>query len=310
MRGLRGLVLALTLHAAWPALAQPLDTSPRPRPRPDPAAVVLNDKTPELVVAPSAPPVPNLETLSAPLPAALTPRPPRRPATLERPAATPAPAPQVALINPQRPPPRPTGLGRSRPKPTVQTAAAPLPAPGMGALVGRKGSVCGIPAIQGQTIAPIVGRIAGCGVAKPVRITSVAGVRLTQPATVNCETAKALNTWVERGLKPAFGSKGGGVVAITVPAHYACRTRNHKKGARLSEHAKGNAVDVSIIHLANGQQVSVLRGWRSEYGKALKSAHRAACGIFGTTLGPGSDGMHEDHFHYDVARHRSGSYCR
>jgi hypothetical protein len=38
--------------------------------------------------------------------------------------------------------------------------------------------------------------------------------------------------------------------------------------------------------------------------------HRAACGTFGTTLGPGSDGMHEDHFHYDTARHRNGAYCR
>jgi hypothetical protein len=38
--------------------------------------------------------------------------------------------------------------------------------------------------------------------------------------------------------------------------------------------------------------------------------HRAACGRFGTTLGPGSDGMHEDHLHFDTARHANGPYCR
>jgi hypothetical protein len=206
------------------------------------------------------------------------------------------------------------GLARSRPAvpgpEQAQPAAILRPAPGTGPVAGAKGSVCGSPSIQGQRLSPIVGRIAGCGIKEPVRVTSVAGVRLSQAATLNCATAQALERWIERGLKPAFGRSGGGVVALTVPAHYACRTRNHKKGAKLSEHARGNAVDISVIHLANGQQVSVLRGWRGEYGQMMRAAHKAACGIFSTTLGPGSDGMHEDHFHYDIARHRSGSYCR
>ena len=33
-------------------------------------------------------------------------------------------------------------------------------------------------------------------------------------------------------------------------------------------------------------------------------------GIFGTTLGPGSDGYHEDHMHFDTAHQRGGAYCR
>ena len=44
--------------------------------------------------------------------------------------------------------------------------------------------------------------------------------------------------------------------------------------------------------------------------KTLRPAHKAACGVFGTTLGPGSDGYHEDHMHFDTAAHRNGSYCR
>jgi len=38
--------------------------------------------------------------------------------------------------------------------------------------------------------------------------------------------------------------------------------------------------------------------------------HRAACGPFGTVLGPNADRFHQDHFHFDTARHRSGPYCR
>ena len=41
----------------------------------------------------------------------------------------------------------------------------------------------------------------------------------------------------------------------------------------------------------------------------MRAAHRAACGIFGTTLGPGSDGYHEDHLHFDTVS-RGSPYCR
>ena len=33
-------------------------------------------------------------------------------------------------------------------------------------------------------------------------------------------------------------------------------------------------------------------------------------GGFGTVLGPESDQFHQDHFHFDTARHRGGPYCR
>ncbi|HEX9858134.1 MAG TPA: extensin family protein, partial [Paracoccaceae bacterium] len=62
--------------------------------------------------------------------------------------------------------------------------------------------------------------------------------------------------------------------------------------------------------LADGTQVAVARDWRRDRGAAIKAAYKAACGIFGTTLGPGSDGHHEDHLHFDTAEHRNGAYCR
>ncbi|MEM6408687.1 MAG: extensin family protein [Pseudomonadota bacterium] len=173
-----------------------------------------------------------------------------------------------------------------------------------------KGSVCGDAAIKGQVIAAIQGRGA-CGVPNPVRLSSVSGVALSQKPTINCETARALNSWVKNGLQPAVGRVGGGVKSLRIVAHYACRNRNSAKTGKLSEHAKGRAVDISAINLNNGQTITVLDGWRGgQQGRILREVHRAACGPFGTVLGPNSNKFHRDHFHFDTARYRSGPYCR
>lgn len=179
-----------------------------------------------------------------------------------------------------------------------------------GPQIGRAGSVCGSRDIQGEVIAEIDGPGA-CGIARPVRLFSVSGVGLSQPATLNCETARALNKWVKRGVKPAIGRTGGGVSELRIAAHYACRSRNSRRGARLSEHAKGNAIDVSGFNLKNGDRISVLNDWgRGSYGRILRKIHSAACGPFGTVLGPQADRFHRDHFHGDTARYGTGTYCR
>ncbi|MGB5558623.1 MAG: extensin family protein, partial [Paracoccaceae bacterium] len=87
---------------------------------------------------------------------------------------------------------------------------------------GSKGALCGIEGIQGVKLAPIAGRIQGCGVADPVRVVSVDGVQLSTPAIMDCPTAQALNAWVVRGVKPSIGRLGGGVAGLKVAAHYAC----------------------------------------------------------------------------------------
>jgi hypothetical protein len=173
------------------------------------------------------------------------------------------------------------------------------------------GSICGVAGIRGERLAPIAGRVPACAIGEPVRVTSVAGLRLSQAAIMDCPTAVALNAWAERGMKPAIGRLGGGPVGLRVAAHYACRGRNGQSGAKISEHGKGRAVDISAIQLANGQELTVLRGWRDpQHSRRLRAMHSAACGVFGTVLGPNSDGFHRDHFHFDTARYRSGSYCR
>lgn len=174
----------------------------------------------------------------------------------------------------------------------------------------RRGSVCGDPALQGKPVGRVPGKLPGCGLSDAVRVTSVAGIGLSQPAVMDCTTAKALKRWVERSAKPALRKKGG-LTRLRVAAHYACRTRNNRPGAKISEHGRGRAIDISGFQLDNGQMVSVLDGWNSrKYRKALRAMHRGACGPFGTVLGPDADRFHRDHFHFDTARYRSGSYCR
>lgn len=173
-----------------------------------------------------------------------------------------------------------------------------------------KGSVCGVPELQGVAVGAVPGRGA-CGIPSAVRIREVSGVTLTQESLMNCETAKALKTWVDQSVKPTFRAQGGGLAKLRVAAHYVCKTRNSRPGAKLSEHGKGKAIDISAFIMRDGSQVTVAKGWRSKgSSSALKSIHKGACGPFGTVLGPNSDRFHQGHFHLDTARYRSGPYCR
>ncbi|WP_367181338.1 extensin family protein [uncultured Roseovarius sp.] len=174
-----------------------------------------------------------------------------------------------------------------------------------------RGAVCGDASIQGTNVGNVPGKLRGCGLDDAVKISSVSGVALSQQSVMDCRTARTLKSWIDKGMKPAVGKRGGGVVRLRVAAHYACRTRNSRRGAKISEHGKGRAIDISAFTLADGSEISVLKHWGSgRKGRILKKMHRSACGPFGTVLGPNSDRHHRDHFHFDTARHRSGSYCR
>lgn len=290
MRGARRAVAALlAMTIATSVLAEAPATSPRPLPRP-----VLSSAQTALVPLAEPPAV-----------APMSMRPKLRPTDLAAVPAAAVPAgasPRLAgersgLFGFLRPSRRPT----ERPD---QPTAALRNRTGKGAAVSAKGAACGIADIKGETLAPITSKVKGCGIAEPVRITSVAGVRLSTPATINCETATALRNWILTALEPAYG--GGKVVELRVAATYACRPRNGKSGAKISEHGRGNAIDIAGLTFSDGKSVSVLK----DYNATMRKAHKAACGIFGTTLGPGSDGFHEDHLHFDIARYRGGPYCR
>ncbi len=175
----------------------------------------------------------------------------------------------------------------------------------------RGRGLCGLSGVEGEHVGYVPGRLAACGIKDAVKVTSVSGVALSTGAVMDCATAQALKTWVDKGAIPAFRRKSGGLIKLRVAAHYACRTRNNQPGAKISEHGKGKAIDISGFFLADGSEVTVLNGWNSRsYRKPLREVQAVACGPFGTVLGPESNRFHQDHFHFDTASYRSGPYCR
>jgi len=284
-----GLAVLICAALSQTAFAKPPATSLRPDARPA-----------------SANPVPvSLRAAVIPVLGA-SPLPVPRPVVARQPARVVLATAGAAVRLSQRPGARPD---KPPPHNVVQTAVRTQPETVVA--TSRVGSVCGDRSIRGQKLSPIPGRLRGCGISKPVRITAVDGVTLSQPATLNCNTAKALKRWVNRSVKPTVGRLGGGVASLEVVAHYACRSRNNQPGAKISEHGRGNAIDIAAINLKNGVSLSVLTGWNDRVqSKLLRKIHGEACGTFGTVLGPRADKFHKDHFHLDVANHRSGSYCR
>ena len=219
-------------------------------------------------------------------------------------SASPFPRPRPELGSASDDPTAPVSAPADR-RPLLAGLFAPRPRPARTEVAAPRGNgICGNPALTGQPMPTIRSRTNGCGVEDPVQITAVDGIRLSMASTMDCDTANALALWVEKGLRPAFPDQQ--VVGLQIAGHYICRTRNHRPGARVSEHGRGKAIDIAGIIFADGTILTVAHNWN----RALRAAYQAGCGIFGTTLGPGSDGYHEDHMHFDTADHRNGPYCR
>jgi hypothetical protein len=139
----------------------------------------------------------------------------------------------------------------------------------------------------------------------PVATGSVA----VQPAaTLACPIVSALDTWFASGVQPAalkwFGVQ---VAEIKQISAYSCRGMNGQPGARISEHAFGNALDIAVFTLADGRRITVKDGWRGapEEQGFLRDVQGSACQHFSTVLAPGSNAFHYDHIHVDLMRRAS-----
>jgi hypothetical protein len=153
----------------------------------------------------------------------------------------------------------------------------------------------------------------GCGVTNGFKLFAVDGIKLSQPAIVNCNVANTFHTWLQQSIIPhANQAYGANITEIKIAASYSCRPRNNVRGAKLSEHGMGNALDVAGFTFDTGKQITVLGDYYgTRQDQSFFSAIRSdACGPFHTVLGPGSDAHHRDHLHVDLQRERSGGpYC-
>lgn len=175
----------------------------------------------------------------------------------------------------------------------------------------ERGALCGDWTILGETRKPISGKYRGCGIADPVQVRVISDVYLSQLALMDCETAVTFKTWIENTAKPAFAGQGGGLKGMRLAGHYSCKTQNNQPRARLSEHARGRAIDISAFVLQDGTLITVRDGWEADgTANLLRDLHSGACDLFGTVLGPKADQFHKGHFHFDTARRSGGSVCR
>jgi hypothetical protein len=157
---------------------------------------------------------------------------------------------------------------------------------------------------------PRISKGRSCGIEWPVELSGLSGgIQIKPAANVNCQITEAFARWVKQELVPSSRARYlSGVSAIHQMSSYSCRTMNSKRGNPMSEHAKGNAIDVGKIVLKNGKAISIeKKGFFAFREKGLlKSVRSDSCKYFSTVLGPGSDRYHKDHFHFDLRARNSG----
>ncbi|MFL4994515.1 MAG: extensin family protein [Microvirga sp.] len=147
-----------------------------------------------------------------------------------------------------------------------------------------------------------------CGMDYPFKVSAFnnGAVGLKSKVTLACPIIPRIDTWLDEIVRPAAEMYFGVPLADIKAGSYSCRPRNNQMGAKVSEHAFGNALDVMGFVLTDGREISVVKGWRggdATEQEFLREAFVGACRYFTTVLGPGSDAFHYDHFHIDLARH-------
>ncbi|MDQ8756179.1 extensin family protein [Sphingosinicella sp. LHD-64] len=150
----------------------------------------------------------------------------------------------------------------------------------------------------------------GCSAIGAVQLLDI-GTPTTNLEAMTCPLARQFARWTREAVQPAASRfLDSRVVRIETFGTYACRGVNGQAGARLSEHAFANAVDVSGFVLADGRRVTVEAGWDGDDGDVrqfLRTIHEAGCRRFNITLGPDANRFHYNHMHFDMGR---GPYCR
>jgi hypothetical protein len=146
-----------------------------------------------------------------------------------------------------------------------------------------------------------------CGISHPFKVSAFAegNVSLKTRATLSCPMIPKTDAWLAEVVLPAARAVFGVDVIEMRAGSYACRGRNNQSGAKLSEHSFGNALDIMGFKLADGRDISIVKGWKGsqEEQDFLREVFVGACRHFTTVLGPGADAFHYDHFHLDLARH-------
>ncbi len=226
---------------------------------------------------------------------------------------------QAVPLPRERPPSLPTDATGDEPAEVLEAAPAPSP-PSQETPADT--SVTDEPARVYQTQCPaVVGGLVEaellppiseneCGERTPWSVTGVrVGARmvpLSAPATLSCEMATNLPSWVEMVDGYLQAQRNTGLAELSVGTSYLCRDTVGGEAERVSEHGFANGLDVTGFTLNDDSSIVVQSDWPKPdalEGRFLRFAHDAACSLFSTTLGPEANEDHSDHFHLDMGCH-------
>jgi len=147
-----------------------------------------------------------------------------------------------------------------------------------------------------------------CSIENPVLLSSLSnGIEVAPASLMACPVAESLARWVSEVVAPeAERQFQSAPTKLLIGTSYQCR--DQRNGAKLSEHALGNGVDVMGFEFAKRAPLTIASQPENSPEATFQSAiQKAACPIFNTVLGPGSDAAHGDHLHLDL-RQRKGDY--
>lgn len=250
--------------------------------------------------------------LPHPRPAEAAPVPP--PADAEAPADAAAPAETAEAPVARLPRPRPDSLAALRPpdaSPPSSVPTEPPPPPETVADIREEAACRSRLRALGVTFTaePPLDPGGSCAVRHPLKVTAVgAGVAIAPDAILSCRTAEALAIWVRDVVVPtARHELGAKPVKINQVSSYVCRTRYGEPGAKISEHARANAIDIGDFAFDDHADIGIEpRGGAGAEGRFQAEVREGACKMFTTVLGPGSNAAHDTHFHLDTEVRKGG----
>jgi hypothetical protein len=134
-------------------------------------------------------------------------------------------------------------------------------------------------------------------------------VEIRPTAVLRCAMAESFVVWLRDEASGHVSVLGDALRSVDTFGSYECRGRNGIADAKLSEHGKGNAIDVRAFVLAGGRHIELTDETVS---KPFRDDLRdSACHRFTTVLGPGADSYHNNHIHLDILeRNRGARICQ
>lgn len=159
-----------------------------------------------------------------------------------------------------------------------------------------------VPAIDGP---------GACGMKHPLKVSALSegNVALEPAGRFACPVLSEVEAWMTLTVQPAAQAWfGQPVAAVRQMSSYSCRSMNGQEGAKISEHAFGNALDIGAFKLQDGRWITIKDGWKGKPDERgfLLQVQAGACERFTTVLAPGSNIFHYDHIHVDLMRHQAG----